>query len=203
MEGKVTRSTYLARIISRVTNPCILSILVLLLIAYTESTNMRVLVGWVTVVFLFLVVLPLVYVYMRTSRNRSGTKILADPTFFLKQHPKDILIISLVLGLSCFMVLFFLKAPAILLGTLMALMASSILTALFNIYYRVSYHLTAVTILVIMSAQTWGHIFFVLLAVIPLTSWAKYQIHEHTPAQLTIGVALAMVVAVATLYLLD
>jgi len=202
MESKVSRSVCLARVISKVTNPCILSVLVLLLIAYTESTNIRIFVGWVTILLLFLVLIPLIYVFIRTSRNRSGIKILADPTLFLKQHPKDILILSLIIGLSCFAILFFLEAPTLLLGTLMALIASSVVTALFNIYYRVSYHLAAVTILVIMAALTWGHFFFILLATIPLISWAKYQIHEHTPVQLAIGIALSVVIAGLALYLL-
>jgi hypothetical protein len=96
--------------------------------------------------------------------------------------------------------LVFLEAPSFLLSTLVALLASSIVTALFNIFYRVSYHLAAVTILVLMTALTWGQIYFILLAVIPLVSWAKYRINEHTPAQLAIGIAVSVAVSGATLY---
>ena len=200
MEGKASRSTYLARVISKITNPCILSVLVLLLMAYTESTNVRVLIGWIAIVFLFLALLPLVYVYIRIYKSRGGTKLLAHPTSFLKQHPRDILILSLLLGLPGLVILVFLEAPSLLLSTLVALLASSIVTALFNIFYRVSYHLAAVTVLVLMAALTWGQIYFILLAVIPLVSWAKYRINEHTPAQLAIGIAVSVAVSGATLY---
>ena len=201
MQSKVTRSIYLARIISRVTNPCILSVLVLLLIAYTESTNVPVLVALVMVMLLFLVLMPLVYVYMRTSRSRRSTKLITDSTIFLKQHPRDILILGLSLGLPCLVILLFLEAPSLLLCTLVALLASSIVMALLNLSYRASYHLAAVTILVIMSALTWGQIFFVLLAAIPLIGWAKYQNHEHTLSQLAMGIVLSVAVSGATLYL--
>jgi hypothetical protein len=200
MEGKASRTIYLARVISKITNPCILSVLVLLLIAYTESTDVRVLVGWIAIVFLFLALLPLVYVYIRTYKSRGGTKLLANPTSFLKQHPRDILILGLLLGLPCLVILVFLEAPPLLLSTLAALLASSIVTALFNVFYRVSYHLAAVTVLVLMAALTWGQIYFILLAVIPLVSWAKYRINEHTPAQLAIGIAVSVAVSGATLY---
>jgi len=163
--------------------------------AFTESNDVRALIGWVAAVFLFLVLLPLVYVYVRTSKSRSGTKLVANPTIFLKQHPRDILILGLLLGLPCLVILVFLEAPSLLFGTLAALLASSIVTALFNIFYRVSYHLAAVTVLVIMAALTWGPIYFVLLAAIPLVGWAKYRINEHTPAQLAIGIALSVVVS--------
>ena len=202
MEGKITRSAYLARVISRVTNPCIHSVLILLLIAYTESTNTRVLVGWITTVLLFLVLLPLAYVYMRTSKGRSDIKLVTNPTIFLKQHSKDILILGLLLGMPCLVILLFLEAPSLLICTLAALLASSIVIALFNIFYRASYHLAAVTVLVIMAVLTWGQIMLVLLAAIPLIGWAKYRIHEHTPAQLATGIAASVAVTAITLYLL-
>ncbi|MEE9366405.1 MAG: hypothetical protein V3W44_06940 [Dehalococcoidales bacterium] len=195
MEGEVSRSIYLARVISKITNPCILSILVLLLMAYTESTDVRVLIGWAAIMFLFLVLLPLVYVYIRTSKSRGGAKLLANPTLFLRQHPRDILILGLLLGLPCLVILVILEAPPLLLSTLEALLASSIIVALFNMFYRVSYHLAAVTVLVLMAALTWGQIYFVLLALIPLVGWAKYRINEHTPVQLAIGVAVSVVLS--------
>lgn len=200
MEGKITRSAYLARLVSKVTNPCILSVLVLLSIAYAVSTNVRVLVSWVTILLLFLVLMPLVYVYMRTSRIRSDTKRVVDPIIFLRQHPRDVLILGLFLGLPCLVILLFLEAPSLLLCTLVALLVSSIVTALLNIFYRASYHLAAVTILVIMAALTWGQILLVLLAAIPLIGWAKYHIQKHTLAQLVTGIALSIAVSVATLY---
>jgi len=200
MEDEVTRSAYLARVISKITNPCILSVLVLLLMAYTESTDVGVLISWAAIVFLFLVLLPLVYVYIRTYKSRDGTKLVANPTLFLRQHPREILILGLLLGLPCLVILVFLDAPSLLLSTLVALLASSIVTALFNIFYRVSYHLAAVTVLVLMAALTWGQIYFIILAVIPLISWAKYRINEHTPAQLAIGIAVSVATSGATLY---
>ena len=201
MEIKASRLNYLARAISRVTNPCILSVLVLLLIAGTESTDARVLVAWIMTVLLFLVLMPLVYVYIRTFR--SSAKLIAAPTVFLKQHPRDVLILGFLFGLPCLVILLFLEAPSLMLRTLLALLASSIVTALLNIFYRVSYHLSAVTVLVIMSVLTWGQIFLVLWAAVPLTGWAKYHKHEHTLVQLALGIALAVVVSGATLCLFD
>jgi len=203
MEGKVTRLNYLARAITRVTNPCILSVLVLLLIAGTESTDARALVAWVMTVLLLLVLMPLVYIYIRTFRNISSTKLLAAPTVFLKQRPGDILILSFLLGLPCLVILLFLEAPPFMLRTLLALLAGSIVAALLNIFYRISYHLSAVTVLVVMSVLTWGQIFLILWAAVPLIGWAKYHNHEHTLVQIALGIALAVVVSGATLCLFD
>jgi len=139
---------------------------------------------------------------MRISRSRSGTKPMVDPTIFLKQHPRDILIVGVLSGLPCVVILVFLEAPLLLLETLIALLASSLIIASFNIFYRVSYHLAALTILVIMATITWGSIFLVTFAAIPLISWAKYRLHEHTPTQLAIGIVLSVAVSGTTLYVL-
>ncbi len=176
--------------------------LVLLLIGYTESSNVRALVGWVVTLLLFLVVLPLVYVYVRASTSKSGLRLVADPTIFLKHHPRDILILGVLSVLPCVVILVSLEAPLLLLCTLMALLAGSLIIALFNIFYRVSYHLAALTILITMAAVTWGQIFLVLFTAIPLIGWAKYRLHEHTPTQLATGIVLSVAVSAATLYLL-
>ena len=98
------------------------------------------------------------------------------------------------------MILVFLEAPSLLLCTLVALLACSIVAALFNLFYRLSYHLAAVTTIVIMAATAWGQILLVLLAASPLIGWAKYHTREHTLAQLAMGIALSVAVSGATLY---
>jgi len=203
MEGKVTRLNYLARAISRVTNPCILSVLVLLLIAGTEYADTRAFIAWAITLVLFLVIIPFVYVYIRTFRNTSAIKLIAAPTVFLKQHPRDILVLGLSLGLPCLVILLLLEAPSPMLRTLLALLASSIVVALLNIFYRVSYHLSAVTVLIIISVSTWGPNLLILLAAIPLIGWAKYRNRDHTLVQLALGIALAVAVSSATLCLFD
>ena len=90
-----------------------------------------------------------------------------------------------------------------MLETLIALLASSVIVASFNIFYRVSYHSAALTILAFMATIAWGPIFVVTFAAIPLISWAKYRLHEHTPTQLAIGIVLSLSVSGTTLYVLS
>jgi hypothetical protein len=201
MEHKITWSTYLAQAISKCTNPCVLSVVTLLLIAITKSSNMRELVGWIVIILPFFVLIPVVYLYVRASKSGNSIKSVFELTIFLKQHPRDILILALLLGLPCLAILWLIKAPAILISTLVALIAGSVVTALFNIFYRVSFHLTAITLLIVMTAQAWGQAFFILFAAIPLIAWAKYQIRDHTVPQLLIGIAVGLVVSLSTLYL--
>ena len=201
MEHQVTRSTYVAQTISKFTSPTILSVIILLLIAFTKSKNLSESIEWVAIILLFFVVIPVVYVLVRTSRSGNQTKSLVELNKFLKQHPADILILALSLGLPCLLILRFFEAPAILISTIVALLAGSIVTSLFNLFYRVSFHLTGITVLIIMAAQTWGRPYLFLLLAIPLTSWAKFKIRDHTIPQLIIGTIVAVAVSFGALQL--
>lgn len=200
MNNNAIRSEFWADVISRATNPCILSVLVLLLIAGTESGSLHDFIGSVMVLLLFLVLLPLFYVYMRTIRSHNDEKFTTVPTVFLKHNPKDILVLGLITGLPCFIILLLLDAPSRLLATLVVLLASSVVVALLNLLYRVSYHLAAVTVLVIIAGLTWGWIYFVLLVFLPVIAWAKYRIREHTLPQVAVGIAVSLAVSGIILY---
>jgi hypothetical protein len=201
LEHQVTRSTYVAQAISKFTNPTILSVITLLLIAFTKSNNLLESVGYFAIILLFFVFIPAVYVLLRASRKGNQTKSLVGLTKFLKQHPFDILVMALLLGLPCLIILWFLEAPAGLISTVMALLAGSIVTSLFNLFYRVSFHLTGIAILIIMVAQVWGQPYLFLLVAIPPISWAKFQIRDHTIPQLIIGIIVAVAVSLGTLQL--
>jgi hypothetical protein len=173
----------------------------LLLIAYTSAHNVHELASWVALILLFFVLIPAIYVYFRIHGSGERIKSVVKLTTFLKQHPGDILILALLPGLACLATLSFLKAPTILISTIVALLAVSIVTALFNTYYRVSFHSAAMTILIIMAAQAWGQTLLVLLIILPLICWAKYHLRDHTIPQLVIGIALSVVAGLTTLFL--
>ncbi|MGB8264331.1 MAG: hypothetical protein WCF70_10615 [Dehalococcoidales bacterium] len=151
------------------------------------------------VIFALYILIPVGYVYFRMRASGIPSKSIFVLITFLKKHPRDILILSVVLGIPCLVLLILLKAPGILLAPVAALLAGSIVTALFNTFYRVSYHLTALTILVIMTVHTWGAIYLLLVIIIPLVFWAKLRIREHTVPQLVEGMAVAAAVCLAVL----
>ncbi|MGP8080154.1 MAG: hypothetical protein ACLPVI_06555 [Dehalococcoidales bacterium] len=198
MKQKIYRTTNIAKIITGLTNPSVLSVLLLLLIAFTKSHKPTAAV-WMGVIFALYILIPAVYVYLRMQASGIRSKSVFELITFLKNHPIDILILSFVLGIPCFLTLTFLKAPTILLATILALLTGPIVAALFNTFYRLSYHLTAFTILVIMTAYTWGAAYLFLVLIIPLVFWAKLHIREHTIPQLVEGMAVAVFVCLATL----
>ena len=190
----------LAKVISKVMNPFALSVVLLLLVAYAESNNLEALLKWVVLILLFLVVLPLAYVYVRPAVRKSGIKRMEDPVTFFRQHRREIFVVGIISAVPCILLLIFLKAPSLLLAALVALLTTSLGVALVNRYFRASYHLATITNLIIVVTFIWGQTFLPVLVVVPLVGWARYSLKQHSPTQLAAGFGLSAIIAPAILY---
>jgi len=70
------------------TSPTILSVIILLLIAFTKSKNLSESVEWVAIILLFFVFMPVVYVLVRSSRSGKQTKSLVELNKFFEAAPR-------------------------------------------------------------------------------------------------------------------
>jgi hypothetical protein len=198
--SRLSRQINIAKAISRITNPCFLSVAVLVLIACTNSSELGPTVSHIAVIALGLVLLPIAYVLIRMARGGVRAERLGDLVGFLKEHPKDVGVLGMVFGLPCAVLLVYLEAPSFLVATLTCLLVCSLLIALVRGFYKVSYHLAGVTCLIIMSAALWGPTFFITVVIIPLIFWARYLLQEHSLGQMMAGSFLGVVVCVIALY---
>jgi hypothetical protein len=196
---EVSRFT-LARVISVVMHPLLLPVAVLLAVAYAESGGLRAFGGWALIILFFFAALPLVYVYLRSP---GGAKRIGDPAAFFRAHPKEICLLAVVCALPCILLMVLFDAPSSLLATIVALLAASLALALVNILYRASYHLAALTTLVIAVVLVWGRVALPAIAVIPIVGWALYALRRHNLAQLAAGFGLALIISIASFYFFD
>jgi hypothetical protein len=192
----------LAKTISTITNPCILSIVILLLISFTKSARLSAAIAQAIAIISILVILPLAFVFLRTSSQPDKKSYRNDPTLFLKRHPLDIMILGIICGLSSWAVLKFLSAPVAVLDTLIALLGVAFILAIINLFYRISFHLAGVTTLIYMTVVTWGTPYLFLLLVLPPIAWAKYTLHDHDFLQMVLGVGVAVAITSLTLHFL-
>ena len=125
---------------------------------------------------------------------------MSDPTLFLKRHPRSILALGIVCGLPAFLILMLLDAPPEMLYTLIAFLSTALTVALFNLFYRASFHLAAITTLALMAIQIWGIPFIGLAAALPVVAWAKYETGDHSPAQMVCGITVAVAVTAGIIY---
>jgi len=201
MKAESDTLTQTGIVISKMANPCFLSISVLALMALTYSVNVTLLASWITSLIIFLILLPGLYVLARAYKEYDISNLLSSPTAFLKKHPRDVIVIASLFGLSGYFCLFLLDAPSIMLYTYATLLTGSMIIALLNMFYRVSYHLGAVTILVIMASVAWSQNLLFLIIALPIIGWAKHRIKEHTLVQIIGGIAIAVVISGVVLLL--
>ncbi len=199
-ESADSRLLKTAKVISYLTNPVTLSVLVMLLISLTKTKDALTLTGWWVEVLVFLVIFPLIYLCIRAIIRKDKNLIFRGIIPFLKQNPRDVAALSFVFGTSCLVVLMLFGAPAEMYGTLAALLMTAILIASVYKFYRISYHVAAIVILVVMVVINWGSIFACFAVLIPAAGWAKYRLHEHSPAQMVIAALLSSAVVSLTLW---
>jgi hypothetical protein len=199
--NKSTRAFTLAELIAAITNPTILSVCMLLAIIFTKSNRLATQLTISGVLLLFLVVLPLIYSYLRITLNHVWRNFRYNPTLFLKRHPKDILLLGLVCGLPCWVVLNYLEAPFYVLFTLADLLMVAFIVALINLFYRASFHLASISVLLYIAVIIWGQLFFISFLIIPVIGWSKYKLRDHNVLQMVLGITLALGVTTIILYL--
>ena len=180
-----------AGLISRLTNPCLLGTGLLLIASYRGSDPSS-LLGPAAAVVILLAVMPAAYVRFRISATGSRLKGPEGMAEHLRHHPRDILALSLLFGLPCAVALTLLRAPT---AAVVALIITSQALALVNLRYRASYHVAAVTSLVLTGIALGGAISTISLAVVPLVGWSRYRLGQHTIAQMSIGCILAAAVS--------
>ena len=193
-------STTIARPVSRVFNPFTLSLLALLIAACAGISDLKDLQLWIPILLWFCVVVPLLYVYGRTTMENSSNQRLPKLMSFFREHRREVWVIGIIAVPPCIAILIFLKAPSILLATLIALLARNLAVALVNRFFKASYHLTAVTILTTVAVIVWGVVALPFLICIPLVGWAKFAVGDHSPGQLSVGFIIASIMVAASLY---
>ena len=141
-----------AALIIKITNPVYLGLLVIVVAVCLDSKDFSLLTRALSVLFIFMIVLPLGYTWLRM--HAAGLR--GDPTKYLKHHPIDILALEIVCGLPCWFILSYLKAPDASKNILIVLIVTAFITAVINIFYRSSFHLAAFTVLLFVVVRNWG-----------------------------------------------
>jgi 1,4-dihydroxy-2-naphthoate octaprenyltransferase len=196
----VTRINEAARWISNIINPYPITLALLLAVAYTSSINLHNFALWAFVIFLSFIALPLSYILIKNFTEKSNHMRLQEPTAFFRKHRSEIWILGIVSMGIMVPSMIFLGASADLYGTFAALLGTSLAIAVVNRYFKASFHLAAITSVVIVVTLIWGYMVLPIVIIIPLVAWARYSLKQHTPYQLAAGFGLAIIISVPILY---
>jgi hypothetical protein len=186
----------IANLTSHVLNPFLVSLVVILLLAFESASGTADALKW-ALILIAVGILPvfsvMVYLARRgrldsifTSVRGQRTKVYALATF------------CAVVGgvvITC------LGAPLVLRATFVAGLSAVVVFMFINLWWKISLHIAFVAASVVALIILYGPMGALSVVFLPLIGWARIELGDHSPAQVAVGAVLAAVIAVVAFYL--
>jgi len=186
----------IANIISRVLNPFLVSLVIILVLSFESMPGILDAIKW-SLLLSVISIAPVYATIIYFVRVRRLGRHFVD---IRRQRTKIYLIASLC-ALTDYLVLFWLDAPLLLMATFIAGLSAVITFMGINLWWKISLHsafiAASVTLLVILYGG-WAAVTVVLL---PLVAWARIELAHHSVAQVAVGALLASLIVVTVFYL--
>ena len=172
----------LARMISGVVNPFLVSTTLIFLVLRESTDNMNQCMNW----FMLSIAISLVPLFVFTLILLKLRKI--DNLFITVrvQRYKVYSITVVLLGIDC-IVLYILAAPKLLIATFTVIFIIDIIFAIVNRYWKISIHAATITAAVTALFVLYGIKAAASLPLIPLVGWARVEIEHHSVLQVLVG----------------
>jgi membrane-associated phospholipid phosphatase len=185
----------IARLVTEVMSPVVLIVFVTLIVAVHSAGALRGLALGLVAIF-FAGVLPYGLVLIGVRRGR----ITDHHVSRREQRPRmmAIALASVAVGL---LVLRWLDAPRAVFALMAAMVAGLVVALAVTSFWKISIHAAAaagtVASLAILVSPWW----LILTPLVVLTGWARVEIRDHTPVQVSVGAIVGAVVAAGVLIL--
>ena len=179
----------LARQISNILNPFLVSGIVIVLFAIKDTSGAAEAVKW-ALISLALSVLPVYIVVIYMVRRRKMDGFFTNP----REQRHIVYILASALGAISCGLLWYLNAPELLSVTFTAGLVSIVIFMGINYFWKISLHTAftaaavAVIIMVYGAAAAWA------IILLPPVAWARIQLKQHSIAQVVTGGLLAVAI---------
>lgn len=187
----------LARLVTEVFAPAPVAGSLLLLVGWHSASKTAEGLLWGFLAALFAVLLPFLYL-VRGVRRRKFT----DHHVRIRQQrplPLSVGITSVLVGLGLMVVL---GAPKELVALVAAMVVGLTVSTLVTLFWKISIHVAVVAGAVVIVVLVFGHTGWLLAPIVPLVGWARVELGDHTPAQVTAGAMVGALVAAIVFTLL-
>ncbi|HEY40775.1 MAG TPA: hypothetical protein G4O18_02825 [Dehalococcoidia bacterium] len=189
-----------ARLISNLLHPWVVLVPVVSLVAYDTAGESLEWVGWTLLTLASAFLLPAIYARIRASMlsgSETRQKISRD---LFRDNFWDLLVMAVLFGICPILVLYYLDGPETLLATVVAVSVTMLAIALTNLVYRASFHLAMVTSMLSALWIHFGLVSLVTLPLLPVLGISRYQLGEHSPAQIVTGFFIGLAVSGAVFF---
>jgi membrane-associated phospholipid phosphatase len=183
-------SHYLAKLISNIINPFLVSFTVIALLAFESTASTTEALKWLSISIVLSVLPVFVFVvYMVRIRQLDG--IFINPR---KQRTR-IYVLATCLGIAGVVVLHFTQAPKLLMVTFVTGLASIVIFMSINLYWKISLHTGFITAATTIIVIVYGGFYSFFVILVPLVGWARLNMKLHSWQQVASGAVLASTIA--------
>ncbi len=171
-----------AKLTSIIVNPFLVNATLLLIISLKSADSTAEGVKWflisvaIGIVPIFIIVLYLV------RHNRVDSLFINIRT----QRDKVYIYSSVLMGTAC-AILFFLKAPVMLVALFVAIFVTGLAFAGVNRWWKISIHVASIAAAVTALVILYGSVAAWTISLVPLVAWGRVKMEHHTLAQVLTG----------------
>ncbi len=186
----------IANLTSIIFSPFLVGLAVILLVSFESTASILDAIKW-SLILIALSILPiyLVVVYLVRSNRLDGILINIR-----QQRSKIYALAAILTGIGC-IILFYLKAPLIMLALFVTGFFGTAIFMGINLWWKISLHTAFIAASVTLLVILYGFMAAVAIVLIPLVAWSRLELERHSPAQLVAGALLAISILPAVFYL--
>lgn len=183
------------RLLSNIFHPWVVLLPVLASAAYQATTSSFDCFKWTLAAYLPALLFPLLYAKVRaTTLSQDGIKHKISRSL-VRNEPKQLLIMTCLFGIPSILILYYFHGPDNLLTIMLGCTAVMLITAVINLKYRASFHLSMVTSMLTALGFLFGPIYLITFLILIPLGFSRYLLGEHTPVQMMIGFMVGLVVS--------
>jgi membrane-associated phospholipid phosphatase len=186
----------LAELTSNIFNPFLVSLVVILLLAFKATASTMDALKW-ALISIALSVLPVLLVVVCLVRRRKLDSIFAQP----RRQRTGVYLLSVICAIIGFIVLRHLGAPKLLVTTFVAGLATIIIFMSINLTWKISLHTAFAAASVTVVTIVYGSLGALTAVLLLPVGWARIELEHHSPTQVIIGGLLAAVIVFLVFYL--
>ena len=186
----------IANLTSIIFSPFLVGLALILLVSFESTASILDAIKW-SLILIALSILPiyLVVVYLVRSNRLDGILISIR-----QQRSKIYALAAILAGIGC-IILFYLKAPLIMLALFVTGFFGTAIFMGINLWWKISLHTAFIAASVTLLVILYGFMAAIAIVLIPLVAWSRLELESHSPAQLVAGALLAISILPAVFYL--
>jgi hypothetical protein len=185
----------IANLTSHILNPFLVSLVVILLLAFESASGTADALKW-ALILIAVGILPVFSVMVYLARSGRLDSIFTS----VRGQRTKVYALATVCAVIGGVIITCLGAPLVLRATFVAGLSAVVVFMFINLWWKISLHIAFVAASVVALIILYGPIGAISVVFLPLIGWARIELGDHSPAQVTVGAILAAVIAVVAFY---